>query len=281
MVTTENLPWLLFTSEQEFIDGTNMTAVSLAGLPLRLLGEVEMNNHLHFLLEGAYEKVLVFTEHLRKAMSRYQLKRGNPSLARWDIQIKAIGDLKALRNAILYIFRNPYVAGRDVTPSGYRWSSAQLMFNENLSYYSAGVSYNELTYREKRKITQSRGDVLSVDWRVLDGAILRASFVDYRRAEAFFESARQYFHMLARKVEADAETARWIGECIQLPNEDVFRIVADWYKVRTVNLLLPEQRLEAARRMKAELMSSNKQVAQVLRLPIDQVNQFFPVPNSS
>lgn len=87
--------------------------------------------------------------------------------------------------------------------------------------------------------------------------------------------------MLTRKVEADAETARWIGEIIQLPNEDVFRIVSDWYKVKTASLLLPDQRLEAARRMKAELMSGNKQIAQVLRLPIDQVNQFFPVPKSS
>lgn len=278
IVTTENLPWLLFTSDREFMDGTNMTAVAMVGLNLRLLNEVEMNNHLHFLFEGAYEDVLLFPERFRKAMSRYQLKRGNPSLAQWDIQIKPITDLRNLRNAILYISRNPYVAGRNVTPNGYRWGSAQLMFNENLVQYSAGIPYDKLTYREKRSITQSRVIGMPVSWRVLDGTILRSSFVDYRRAESFFESAHQYFRLLARKVEADAETARWIGESIQLPNEDVFRIVADWYNVKTVSLLLPGQRLEAARRMKAELMSSNKQIAQVLRLPIDQVNQFFPIP---
>lgn len=281
IVTTENLPWLLFSSEQEFKDGTNMMAVALAGLELRLLNDVEMNNHLHFLFEGPYGQVEEFADRFRKMMSRYQIKRGNPSLAQWDIQIKPISDLRNLRNAILYISRNPYVAGRDVTPTGYRWSGAHLMFNENITHCSRGIPFNKLTYREKRCIVQSRIIDFPVTWEVLDGLILRSGFVDYRRAEAFFESAHQYFYMLTRKVEADAETARWIGEIIQLPNEDVFRIVSDWYKVKTVSLLLPDQRLEAARRMKAELMSGNKQIAQVLRLPIDQVNQFFPVPKSS
>lgn len=277
IVTTENLPWLLFTSDRDFMDGTNMVAVSLAGLRLRMLNEVVMNNHLHFLLEGPYEQALLFTERLRRAMSRYQLARGNPSLARWNIQIKAIDNLRNLQNAILYISRNPSVAGRDVTPTGYRWSSCQLMFNENHSNYLPGVPLNSLSYREKREIVHSRELTLPDSYRILDGMILRQSFVDYKRAEEFFESAHQYFRLLARRIESDAETARWLGETILLPNEDVFRIVADWYNVKMVSLLTPAQRLEAARRMKAELMSNNKQIAQVLRLPLEQIDQFFPV----
>lgn len=276
-VTTENLPWLLFTCDREFMDGTNMVAVALAGLGLRMLNEVEMNNHLHFVLEGPEEKVLLFADRLRKAMSRYQLAKGNPSLAQWGIQVKRILDLRNLRNAILYVSRNPYVAGRNCTPLGYKWSSAQLMFNENLIYYNAGIPFSQLTFREKRVITRQRDIVLPEEYRVLNGTILRSCFVDYKRAESFFESAHQYFHQLSRRVEADAETARWIGESILLPNEDVFRIVADWYKVQTVKLLTPDQRIAAARRMKAELMSNNKQIAQILRIPLEQVDQFFPV----
>lgn len=277
IVTTENLPWLLFTCDQGFMDGTNMVAVALAGLGIRMLNEVEMNNHLHFVMEGPEKMVTLFTDRLRKAMSRYQLTKGNPSLAKWGIQVKRILDLRNLRNAILYVSRNPYVAGRNCTPPGYRWSSAQLMFNENLAYYNAGIPFNQLTFREKRAITRQRDIVLPQEYRVLDGTILRSCFVDYKRAECFFESAHQYFHQLSRRVEADAETARWIGETILLPNEDVFRIVAEWYKVQTVKLLTPDQRLAAARRMKAELMSNNKQIAQVLSLPLNQINQLFPV----
>lgn len=277
IVTTENLPWLLFACERDFMDGANMVAVSVHELALRLLADVEMNNHLHFVFEGAYEQVLVFVERFRKMMSRYQLAKGNPSLNRWDIQIKSIDNLKYLRNALLYVFRNPSVAMRNCTPLGYKWSSAQLMYNENLYRYSQGVPYNILTYREKRLITHSRELILPDSYRVLDGMILRECFVDYKRAESFFESAHQFFYQLGRKVESDAETARWIGEKILLPNEDVFGIVSAWYNVQKTSLLSTNQRLEAARRMKAELMSNNKQIAQVLRIPIEQVDQFFPV----
>lgn len=277
IVTTENLPWLLFACERDFMDGANMVAVSVHELALRLLADVEMNNHLHFVFEGAYEQVLVFVERFRKMMSRYQLAKGNPSLNRWDIQIKSIDNLKYLRNALLYVFRNPSVAMRNCTPLGYKWSSAQLMFNENLYRYSQGFPYNSLTYREKRLIAHSRELILPDSYRVLDGMILRECFVDYKRAESFFESAHQFFYQLGRKVESDAETARWIGEKIFLPNEDVFGIVSAWYNVQKSSLLSTNQRLEAARRMKAELMSNNKQIAQVLRIPIEQVDQFFPV----
>lgn len=277
-VTTENLPWLLFTDVQGFKDGTNMMAVASVGLEIRILMEVEMNNHLHALLEGVYEEVFQFVMRFRKMMSRYQVGRGNPSLANWDIQIKPIPDLRSLRKALLYIARNPSVAGRNVTPWGYRWSSTHLLFNDLLPQFAQGVPFNELKYKEKRAVVHARELCLPDTFRILDGMVLRQSFVDYKRAESFFESAHQFFHLIARKIESDAETARWIGESILLPNEDVFRIVSDWYRVKSTQSLLPEQRLEAARRMKAELMSNNKQVAQVLRLPLEQVNQLFPVP---
>ncbi len=277
IVTTENLPWLLFTCERDFMDGANMVAVSVQGLALRILADVEMNNHLHFVFEGSYEQVLVFVERFRKMMSRYQLAKGNPSLNKWDIQIKPLNNLRYLRNAIMYVFRNPSAAMRNCTPTGYKWSSAHLMFNDNLCRYSRGTPYNSLTYREKRLITRSRELLLTDSYRVLDGMILRECFVDYKRAESFFESAYQFFHQLGRKVESDTETARWIGETILLPNEDVFGIVSAWYNVQKTSLLSADQRMEAARRMKAELMSNNKQIAQILRIPIEQVNQLFPV----
>ena len=52
IVSTENLSWLLFTCDRDFMDGTNMVPVALAGLGIRILCEVEMNNHLHFVIEG-------------------------------------------------------------------------------------------------------------------------------------------------------------------------------------------------------------------------------------
>ena len=78
-------------------------------------------------------------------------------------------------------------------PTGYKWSSTQLMFNDNLAYNNTGVPFSQLTFREKRLITRQRDIVLPQEYRVLDGTILRSCFVDYKRAESFFESAHQFF----------------------------------------------------------------------------------------
>jgi hypothetical protein len=74
------------------------------------------------------------------------------------------------------------------------------------------------------------------------------------------------------------EIAKTIGESILLPNEDAFLIVSSWYPRQKIYSLTVQQRLEAAKRMKRELSSNNKQIAQVLRLPLTSVEEIFPVP---
>ena len=277
MVTTEDLPWLLFQTDREFMEGTNIIAIALSGTGVRLLVDVQMNNHIHLLVEGKEENAKLFVYRLRKRMVAFA-RRKDRSLTAWKIQVKRIVDIDNLRNAILYIARNPYVAMRNTTPLGYRWGSAHLLFNQNLADYATGVPYKDLIQKEKRAICHSHETDLSDRYMVNDGMILRTSFVDYRRAEEFFISANQFFQWLSRRKESDIETARWIGESILLPNDDVFRIVSDWYGVRSLRTLNVETRLEAARRMRHDLSSNNKQISQVLQIPLSQINALFPVP---
>ncbi len=276
MISTEELPWLLFENDEDFKEGTNMVAIAAAGLRLQILVDVIMNNHLHQVAEGSYDQALVFADRLRKQARAY-LRRKGRNLKKWDIQIKEITELRYLRNAVLYVARNPYVAHRDATPLGYRWGSAHLLFNRNVSEYIPGTPYNDLSFREKRELCHSHEITLPEAYRVSDGMILRQSFISYKRTEDFFLSANQFFQWLSRKKESDIETAKWIGESILLPNDDVFRIVSDWYGVKSITTLTPDDRLQAARRMKAELSSNNKQIAQVLRLPQRQIDLLFPL----
>ena len=226
IITTEDLPWLLFENDENFKEGTNMVAISLARSRLRLLVDVQMNNHMHFLVEGIRQEAEAFAKRLRKKMLSYVGRKGR-TLGSWDIQIKEITELQYLRNAILYIARNPYVARRDATPLGYRWGSAKLLFNQNLEEMHPGIPFSELTQAEKRRICHSHDIDLPSEYRVHDGMILRQSYVNYERAQRFFISANQFFQWLARRKESDIETARWLGESILLPNDDVFRIVSD------------------------------------------------------
>ena len=113
-------------------------------------------------------------------------------------------------------------------------------------------------------------------FRVCEGMILRRSFVQYKRTESLFNSANQYFMFLCRRGESDVEIGRKIGEQIQLPSDEVFQIVGSWYPGSSVRDLAPKDRLEAAQSMKRRLNSSNKQISQVLRLPLDAVDRMFP-----
>lgn len=67
-----------------------------------------------------------------------------------------------------------------------------------------------------------------------------------------------------------------LGESIQLPNEEVFKIVSSWYPDSGIREMSAEDRLKAAQTMKRKLDSSNKQISQVLNLRIDDVDRMFP-----
>ena len=276
MITSESLPWLLYTCDDDFVAGCNLIAISLAGIPVKLLNYVHMNNHIHLLVEGELESVNELVSRIRIGMHRFQKAKGNASLLNWAIQVKEITDLRYLRNAVMYISRNPYVANRSVTPFGYRWSGAHLLFNDHLSDYSRGVPFSALSYRERRRICRSHQIELPDTYYVLNGRICDQTYMDFRETQSFFVSANQYFRMLSRWIEVDAETAKWIGERLQLPDEDVFRIVAQWYHTNNVASLDASQRNSAAIRMKKELMCSNKQISQVLRVPVTYINELFP-----
>lgn len=277
-ITTASPDWLLYKSGEEFIAGTNILAISAAESGLTIVGDIQMNNHHHVMGRGSLSQAGAFRDIFREKSRRLQLSLGNKSLRDWEIRIDPTDDLKAFRNRIIYTDRNAYVARRDSTPTGYPWGSSHLMFNGTLWMMEKGVSWNDLTIDRRRNICRSHDIGLPESYRVLDGMILRGSFVDYRLTERLFNSANQYFSMLSRHGEADVEIAQMLGEGIQLPNEEVFQIVAGWYKGRSLKELSAAEKASAAKRMKLRLSASNKQITQVLQLPPQDVERLFPVP---
>ena len=278
MITTENLDWLLYRNPEEFKVGTNLVAVASGQSGFVILDEIQMNNHHHVLGEGSLTQAEHFTQLFREKERRFQLSLGNPSLKKWNIRIDETLSLKQFRNQVGYINRNAYVVRLDSTPTGYPWGSGNLFFNGNLWQMQEGVPFGELSIDYQREICRSHQIRLPEQFRVLDGMILRQSFVNYRRTESFFNSANQYFSYLTKRGEADVEIANMLGERIQLPNEEVFQIVGGWYPGESIGQWKDDRRFEAAKRMKSALRCSNKQITQVLRLPPERVDQMFPQP---
>ncbi|MBR4735712.1 MAG: hypothetical protein IK052_06430 [Bacteroidales bacterium] len=277
-ITTENLDRALYKSREEFMMGTNMVAIASARSGMDVLDDVEMTNHHHIMGRGDISRVQGFVDFLRDSQRKLQRSLGNPPLKDWNIQIEETVDLKQFRNRICYTDRNAYVARFDAMPTGYPWGSANLFFNGNLWLFDKGIEYPKVGGREKRIICRSHNVDLPEHYRVLDGMILRSSFVKYRITESLFNNANQYFSLLTRRGEADIEIARILGENIQIPIEETFQIVASWFPGKGIRQMTQYERLEAAKMMKTRLNSSNRIISIVLQLPASTVNSMFPAP---
>lgn len=278
MLTSPSMDFLMFANDEEFKRGNNLVAIALSRFSLDLLHMAIMNNHLHLLVEGAVEQIKGFSQYLAALLRKYQKSRGCVLPPDWGFHELWINDLQMLRNVIAYISRNPYVASRDATPTGYPWSGGYLLFNASRRFFAKGILVENMPVKEKRALCRSHNIFLSPRYRLLDGMILPDSFINYERTEQFFVSANQYFSYLFRKGEADIEIARMTGESILLPNDEVFSIVCSWFQVKSTKVLQQDQRLEAAIKMHRQLGSNAKQIAQVLRLPLAQVEAMFPRP---
>ena len=277
-ITTENLDWALYESREEFIVGTNLTAIASARSGMEILDDVQMTNHHHIMGRGTLQQAQDFVEIFHKAEYKFQYGLNKPSLKNWDILTEEISDIRQFRNKICYTDRNAYVARIDTMPTGYPWGSANLFFNGNLWLMNRGTEYPEIGGREKRVICRSHNVDLPNHYRVLDGMILRSSFVNYKLTESLFNSANQYFSMITRRGEADVEIAKILGERIQIPIEETFQIVGSWYSGKNVRQMTQAEKLEAAKRMKNKLNSSNRVISIVLQLSASTVDAMFPIP---
>lgn len=274
------LPFDIFTCEEDFKTGMNMLAVSVAGCRVVVYNEILMSNHGHLILGGEEAECLIVFSGFKRRLRHFDLSRGYKGrLDDWKASLWPITTLRQMRNEIVYVSRNSYVAIKDTTPTGYPWGSGDLFFNDNLrNYYS--VPFNSLPARFRRTVCHSHEIEMPAGYRFGNGMILPSSYVDKAGTEAFFNTANQYFSMLARHAEADVEIARRINEPVVLPDDEMFSTVSSWslamYKKGIKELTLSE-RLELAKRMKYNAASPNGQIARILSFRKTEIDNLFPI----
>ena len=105
-------------------------SVQMVKQDIRLVTFALMKNHIHLILCGHREKCLQLFDIFKDKMRRIFRKtiRGI-DWKRFNAKILSIDSLKALRNEIIYVHRNPFVANPDQTPYGYPWSGGCAYFN--------------------------------------------------------------------------------------------------------------------------------------------------------
>ena len=280
MYTPGNMTSIIFSQEEDFIFGMNLIAQTAAKFPdVKIYTFEIMNNHLHFILSGEEYRCRQMFCKIKERLNRYLKTKGQAlDFSRFDCSLVRITDLKMLRNEIIYVNRNGYVARHDCTPFTYPWGAGAAFFN-NIIRLIPSTRYSELTIRQKREICKSKDIDLPGELRVYNGVILPSSYCILKKAEQMFRDPHHYFNMLSKNWEAYSEIAKRLGDTITITDEEMYGAVCALstkeFGCKNPRLLSPENKVMLARRMKSEYNASSKQIRSILKLNQDIVEEMF------
>lgn len=284
---------VMFTSEEDFRFGMNAIALAVAELSSKTETDERcvafevvtfelMSDHIHLIMRGPREICLELLSIFRTKMRVYMAHRGrsiNWSGFKCDDPIE-ITDIEMLRNEIIYVNRNGYVASKSETPYSYRWGSGYLYYGivEQLTIVATKAS--DLTYRQKRKMFRADKASLPERFVAADGYVLPQSFCNIRLGMSIFRDAHHYFNKLTKAFEAYSESAARLGDKIFLADGDLYAVIKDKcrksYGTDSPNLLQPTQKLDLAKILHRQYNASNGQIRRMLKLDASIINELFP-----
>jgi len=274
---------IIFSSREEMIAGMNLLAITATEFKIKIYTECLMNNHLHILLECEEAVGLEFFKCFKKRLSRLLTDMGKVvDLKHFNVEgLIPVDSLEDMRKEIVYVNRNGYAANRNHNPFTYPWGSGCLYFNDVCGLWR-GISFKELTYREKQRLIHTRLKHPDLNLTVNEeGLILPASYCFVKDGELFFRDNWHYFSMLTKNYEAYGLVAKRIGESYFLTDEELYPAVCgrcmSRYNVKWPKQLTDSQKREMIIYMHSELSSTNEQIRRILNIDINVVNELFPL----
>lgn len=237
-----------------------------------------MNNHIHIVASGPVSSLIPFFDAFRRRLIRNLSSQGRALLpGSLKETIIPIPDIRALRNTIVYVNRNGFVADPSQTPFSYRWSAGSCFFNVRLT----GRKYSEFKDKEKRVLCKSRAVAFPDSYEVIDGYIHPASFCRVDIAMSFFRDAHHYLFLLLKNVETYQEMAKELHDSVFLTDEEAYaqaaRISREEFNVRSIKDLSKVQKINLASTMHYKFNSSNEQIRRILMLSEPEVTRLFPL----
>lgn len=280
LYTPGNLTSVIFLEDEDFIFCMNLIAQVTAKFPEVQIYTFEiMNNHLHIILSGKEAICRMMFNMIKERLIRYLRNKGRSmNLDKFDCSLIRITDLKMLRNEIVYVNRNGYVARHDCTPYSYTWGAGIAIFNP-ITRLLPSTRYSKLTVRQKRDLCKSKEIDLPGNLLVYGPVILPSSYCALQKTEQFFRSPHHYFSLLSKNWEAYSEIAKRLGETMIITNEEMYGAVsalsAKVFGIKNPKLLAANSKIELARRMKTEFYASPKQIRSILNLDQSVIDELF------
>ncbi len=263
---------MIFATEDDFRFAMNVVALAAGQHPeLRIIAFEVMDNHFHFVVAATEADVRSFWDFIFRKLSRQF-----PALKNTRLGIKAIEDLRSLRNHIVYVHRNGYVANPGHTPFSYPWGSGRYYFLD-----WADMAMDSLRYRDLRRMFHCRTPEINESWRVVNGFVSPPSYCAIKFGMSIFRDAQHYFAQVSKNMESYAELATELNDSEFLTDMEVFtqlsRILSSDYGTDRLRNLSQAQKLDLARRLRREFRSSNEQIRRVLGLSRYDIDTLFPL----
>lgn len=289
----------LFLDTTDFKDGMNRVAILSLRFNILILAFVLMDTHIHFVLYGAFEECQAFVhEFMRLTGMSLSFRHGEKAKTHAiPIDYKVIHDADYLRNAICYDFRNPTVAGIKYMFYDYPWSSGPTMFRsekgwaramwtltedrncpqEILDYFKIKRAWELGDQKETRQILKSH-DVLPDDWILIDGVIFPGCYIPLDIVTSIFRSHKSFLFFCGRNNEKEMDKDSGQLSRLSLPNDEMKQhrdeIIAEKFGDRTIRSLNAEERMEVARTLRSRYRASIKQIANIVRMPVEMVEKW-------
>lgn len=271
----------IFISKEDFIMGMwCLAAAQHLCKSVRVITFELMGNHIHLILAGAKEDCIkvfdLFAARLKKAFPKTQ---HTIDWSKFKMEILPIESLQALRNEIIYVNRNAFVANPAYTPDSYPWGGGCAYFCPWLKHLTT-TPLGELPILTQRALLHTKKIAPLADLKVIDSMPFIPSFCDIKLGESMFRDARSYFNSLTRNAEAFSQIASRLKDTIFLTDEELYSVICSHiskeYSVKIPSQLSAQQKVDTARHMHFNYNASNQQLRRMLRLDLAILEELFP-----
>lgn len=277
-----NVP-IIFTSREDFEYGMCLMAMCASLFQdISVYTFVLMNTHVHIILSGDEDRCREFFEMFSRKLRRYLSECGRSTdMSGFKARLIPVTDLQMLRNEIIYVNRNGYVANSNYSPYSYPWGSGLYFFNP-LAEKLPCMNFDRLTVRKRRELCKTKDIDICHGMKVHENIILPTSFCKIKVAESMYRDAAHYFSSLTRNHEAFSEIAKRLGDTSFLPDSEMYQAVSSIcnkkYGIRKPSLLTPAAKIETARMMHYEYHASKRQIRSILNMDMAAIEEMFPNP---
>lgn len=264
-----------------------MTALAVAAVmfkKVRIITFELMSNHIHMILNGESEHCLELFEKFKARLRR--ILKASGRIIDWkafNADILPIENLNALRNEIIYVNRNAFVANPQFTPFSYPWGGGCAYFSPCFNLLPA-ISIQELGFNKAREMTHFREIRLIEDLKFFENIVFIPSFCRTDIGENMFRDARSYFNSLTRNAEAFSQIAQKLKDSVFLTDDEMYAVATMYaektFGSRQLSLLTPEQKIRISRELHFKYNASNQQIRRLLKLDIGILNELFPQQSS-